>query len=219
MFDYSRFVGVFELVILIGIIISSILSIFTIYKWIKQRTFDLGKHSVINIIFMIFFVFFNLAREVSDSLFSVTMLIYIALFLAPLSIFKKYPQKLDLINLGLAMLYTVLLIGNIKPLYTIQYHKIMRLQSITEIEFSITILSVLLQSFIIYRYIRKDLTMNKFLSWLFLISYQLLHSYYSLSDYPNYSFSLVLFPLLYYVIYATNYMGNLGENKFFKEDK
>ena len=61
--------------------------------------------------------------------------------------------------------------------------------------------------------------MNKFLSWLFLISYQLLHSYYSLSDYPNYSFSLVLFPLLYYIIYATNYMGNLGENKFFKEDK
>ncbi len=217
MLDYSRFVVVFELVILIGIIISSIISIFTTYKWIKQRTYDMAKKSVINILFLIFFVFFKMSREVSDNLFPVTLLIYISLFLAPLSLFNKYPRKFDLVNIMLALLYFFLLIGNIKPLYTIQYHKIMRLQSITEIEFSITVLSVLLQSFIIYWYIRKDLTINKFLSWLFLISYQLLHSYYSLSDYPNYSFSLILFPLLYYLIYASNYMGNLGENKFFKE--
>lgn len=218
MFDYSRFVVVFELVMLIGFILSSIVSIVTIYRWIKNQTFDLGISIVVNIAFVVFYLFFYLAREVSDDFFSVTMLIYLALFLAPLSLFKKYPRNFDLINIGLAFLYLILLIGNIKPLYTIQYHKIIRIQSINILDFSITGISVLLQSFIIYRYIRKDLTLNKILSWTFLVSYQLLHSYYSLSDYPNYTFSLILFPILYYIIYTINYLGNLGDNKFFRED-
>ena len=218
MFDYSRFVVVFELVMLVGFILSSIVSTISIYRWVKNQTFDLGMSSVINISFVVFYVFFYLAREVSDDLFTIAMVIYLGLFLAPLSLFSKYSRRYALINAGLALLYLILLIGNIKPIYTIQYHKIIRIQSINILDFSITGISVLLQSYIIYKYLRKDLTLNKILSWIFLVSYQLLHSYYSLSDYPNYTFSLIIFPLLYYLIYAVNYLGNLGDNKFLVEE-